>query len=127
MGIFDTAEFQKTCKDLATFSDSLNIAVNSNSIVFTCKGDIGSSVVTYSASSSTDDEKEAVSLEVKEPVNVNFSIKYMNQFTKATSLGDRVRLSLRNDVPVVVEYPIEDNGFLKFYLAPKIDDDDFMD
>lgn len=120
-------EFQKTCKDLSTFSDSLNITATKAGIVFTGKGDIGSSVVTYSPSSNTDDESETVSLEVKEPVNVNFSIKYMNQFTKATTLSDRVRLSLCNDVPVVVEYPIEDNGYLRFYLAPKIDDDENMD
>ncbi|CAI2344638.1 unnamed protein product [Caenorhabditis sp. 36 PRJEB53466] len=120
-------EFQKTCKDLSTFSDSLNITATKAGIVFTGKGDIGSSVVTYSPSSSADDESEAVSLEVKEPVNVNFSIKYMNQFTRATALGDRVRLSLCNEVPVVVEYPIEENGYLRFYLAPKIDDDENMD
>lgn len=55
---------------------------------------------------------------------MNFSIKYMNQFTKASSISDRVTLSLCNEVPVVVEYGIEDNGHLRFYLAPKIDDDD---
>jgi hypothetical protein len=28
---------------------------------------------------------------------------------------------------VVVEYPIEESGFIKFYLAPKIDDDNAGD
>lgn len=51
----------------------------------------------------------------------------MNHFTKATSLSDRVRISLCNDVPVVVEYGIEDNGYLRFYLAPKIEEDKEMD
>ena len=64
---------------------------------------------------------------MREPVTVNFSIKYMNMFTKATSLSDRVRLSLCSDVPVVVEYGIQDNGYLRFYLAPKIDDEETMD
>jgi proliferating cell nuclear antigen len=27
------------------------------------------------------------------------------------------------DVPVVIEYPIEESGHVKYYLAPKIDDD----
>ena len=117
-------EFQKTCKDLAMFSDSINITATKAGITFTGKGESGSSVVQFNNSGSADNENEGVSVEVREPVNVNFSIKYMNQFTKATSLSNRVRISLCNDVPVVIEYGIEDNGYLRYYLAPKIDDDD---
>lgn len=51
----------------------------------------------------------------------------MNQFAKATILSPRVRLSMNSGVPVVVEYKIEDDGFVKFYLAPKIDEDQEMD
>uniref|UniRef100_A0A915PHM1 DNA sliding clamp PCNA n=1 Tax=Setaria digitata TaxID=48799 RepID=A0A915PHM1_9BILA len=120
-----SAEFQKTCRDLAMFSDSLMITVTKAGIVFTGKGDTGSSTVTYAPSKSADDDdQQAVSVDVKEPVTVNFSIKYMNHFTKATGLSDRVRLSLCNSVPVVVEYGLSENGHLRFYLAPKIDDED---
>lgn len=66
-------------------------------------------------------------IEVKEDVNLNFSIKYINYFTKATGLSDRVRISLCDDVPVVVEYGIEEDGYLRFYLAPKIEEDKDMD
>ncbi|KAK6102746.1 proliferating cell nuclear antigen (PCNA), putative [Brugia malayi] len=119
------AEFQKTCRDLAMFSDSLMITVTKAGIVFTGKGDTGSSTVTYAPSRSADEEEQqAVSVDVKEPVTVNFSIKYMNHFTKATGLSDRVRLSLCNSVPVVVEYGLSESGHLRFYLAPKIDDED---
>ncbi len=59
---------------------------------------------------------------MKEKVNLSFAIKYLTHFTKATPLSDRVRLSLCNDVPLVVEYTIDDNGYLRFYLAPKVDD-----
>ena len=109
------------------FSDSINITATKAGITFTGKGETGSSVVQYNSTNSADDEEGAVSVEVKEPVNVNFSIKYMNQFTKATSLSPRVRISLCNDVPIVIEYQIEENGYLRFYLAPKIDDEDNMD
>ncbi len=33
-------------------------------------------------------------------------------------------LYLSNETPLVVEYKIEDLGSLKFYLAPKINDDE---
>jgi proliferating cell nuclear antigen len=31
---------------------------------------------------------------------------------------------MSKDLPLVVEYTIDDIGHLKFYLAPKIDDDE---
>jgi proliferating cell nuclear antigen len=38
-----SAEFQKTCKDLAMFSDSLNIKATKGDVVFSGKGDTGGS------------------------------------------------------------------------------------
>lgn len=52
-----SSEFQKTCKDLSMFSDSLNITATKSGVTFSGKGDTGSSVVQYSNSSSADDEK----------------------------------------------------------------------
>jgi len=31
---------------------------------------------------------------------------------------------MSGDVPLVVEYQIEDFGFIRYYLAPKIEEDD---
>ncbi|KHN74147.1 Proliferating cell nuclear antigen [Toxocara canis] len=120
-----SGEFQKTCRDLAMFSDSLTITVTKAGIVFTGKGDTGSSVVNYAPTKNADnDDDDAVLIVVKEPVNVSFSIKYMNHFTKATGLSQKVKISLCNNIPVVIEYGIEENGYLRFYLAPKIDEDE---
>ena len=42
---------------------------------------------------------------------------------QATSLGPTVTLSMSPDIPVVVEYAIENMGYIRYYLAPKIDED----
>ena len=42
-------------------------------------------------------------------------------FTKATPLSASVVLHLSKDVPLVVEYQIEELGHIRFYLAPKIE------
>ncbi len=42
---------------------------------------------------------------------------------QATGLSTTVSLSLFADVPLVVEYAMEGMGHLRYYLAPKIDDD----
>jgi proliferating cell nuclear antigen len=47
-------------------------------------------------------------------------------FAKATPLSSHVHLGMTKDLPVVVEYQIADMGWLKFYLAPKIEDEEAM-
>ena len=42
---------------------------------------------------------------------------------QATSLGPTVTLSMSPDIPVVVEYAIDAMGYIRYYLAPKIDED----
>eukprot|EP00967_Tisochrysis_lutea_P046989 scaffold57175_cov35-Tisochrysis_lutea.AAC.3 len=60
---------------------------------------------------------------MEEPVCLNFALRYLNFFTKATSLSDTVILSLSADVPLVVEYRINELGHIRYYLAPKIEDE----
>lgn len=50
-------------------------------------------------------------------------MRYLNFFTKATSLSSTVILSMSKDVPLVVEYRIKDIGYIRYYLAPKIEDE----
>jgi len=48
----------------------------------------------------------------------------LNNFTKATALSKTVTLSLGPDVPLVTEYKMDNLGSVRYYLAPKIDDEE---
>lgn len=61
---------------------------------------------------------------MEEPVKLTFALRYLILFTKATPLGTTVTISMTPDNPVVVEYPIDTFGYVRYYLAPKIDDTD---
>lgn len=61
---------------------------------------------------------------MKEPVSLTFALRYMNSFTKATPLSSSVTISMSSDLPVVVEYKIAEMGYLRYYLAPKIEEDE---
>ena len=63
-------------------------------------------------------------IELQEPVTLTFALRYLNSFAKATPLSTHVTLSMSKDLPVVVEYKIEDMGHIRFFLAPKIDDEE---
>jgi proliferating cell nuclear antigen len=66
---------------------------------------------------------EDVLIQILEPTSLAFASKYISHFTKATPLSSSVVLSLKRDVPLMVEYGIMRHGHVRFYLAPKIDDD----
>ncbi|KAE9547916.1 hypothetical protein FO519_008875 [Halicephalobus sp. NKZ332] len=122
-----SSEFAKACRDLSQFSDSVSIAATKSGVVFSGKGETGSNVITYNGEKAAENDDAGVTFEVSEAVNSTFSIKYMLQFAKAAGLSERVRLSLSENVPIVVEYKIEEAGYVRYYLAPKIEDEAEME
>lgn len=72
----------------------------------------------------SENEENAVIVEMQESVKLTFSCRYLNCFVKATPLCNQVQLSMSSDVPLVCEYKIGEIGHIRYYLAPKIDDED---
>lgn len=87
---------------------------------FSCQGDIGSGSVQLRQHSSVDKPSEAVEIDLTEPVSLTFSLKYLTNFCKASGLSDTVKLCLSSEVPLLVEYGLSNNSYLRFYLAPKV-------
>jgi proliferating cell nuclear antigen len=118
------AEFQRICKDMAILGDTVTIAVGKDGVKFSVAGELGSGNMTIRSNTSVDTkEEDQVEVQFDEPVALNFALRYLNFFTKATPLSGTVLLSLSKDVPLVVEYRLEDLGHIRFYLAPKIEDE----
>ncbi|CCW67815.1 unnamed protein product [Phytomonas sp. Hart1] len=63
-----------------------------------------------------------VEVEMEEPITLSFALRFMNIFAKGSSLSDRVTLKFARDSPCMVEYSIDNVGYLRYYLAPKVDD-----
>lgn len=117
-------EFARICRDLAQFSESMLICCTKEGVKFSASGDVGSANVKLAQTSSVDKEEEAVIIEMQEPVTLTFACRYLNAFTKASPLSGQVQLSMSADVPLVVEYRIQELGHIRYYLAPKIEDDE---
>lgn len=119
-----SAEFQRICHDLSQIGDSVQITCTKDGVRFSASGDLGTGNVKLSQTANVDKEEEAVIIEMQEAVSLTFALRYLNSFTKATPLSAQVQLSMSADVPLVVEYKIEDMGYVRYYLAPKIEDSD---
>ncbi|PPQ75125.1 hypothetical protein CVT25_007936, partial [Psilocybe cyanescens] len=63
-----------------------------------------------------------VVIEMNQHVSLTFSLKYLVNFSKSASLSGEVQLLMRNDVPLLVAYDFT-QGYILYYLAPKIGDD----
>ncbi|KAL3463355.1 Mysoin-binding motif of peroxisomes-domain-containing protein [Aspergillus heterothallicus] len=116
-------EFQRICRDLNNLSESVVIEATKEGVKFSCQGDIGSGAVTIRQHTSVDKPEQNVSIVLSEPVALTFSLKYLVNFCKATNLSDKVSLCLSQEVPLLVEYSLG-SGHLRFYLAPKIGDEE---
>jgi len=119
-----SSEFQRVIRDLSQFGDSLVISVTKEGVKFSAAGDIGVGNIKIAQNSSVDKEEEAVTIEMQEPVTLAFACRYLNMFTKASVLSSQVCLSMSPEVPLVVEYNIGEIGHVRYYLAPKIEDED---
>ncbi|KAH0458278.1 hypothetical protein IEQ34_013593 [Dendrobium chrysotoxum] len=119
-----SSEFSRICKDLSSIGDTVIISVTKEGVKFTTRGDIGTANIVCRQNKTVDKPDEATIIEMNEPVSLTFALRYLNSFTKATSLSESVTISLSSDLPVVIEYKIADMGYIRFYLAPKIEDDE---
>jgi len=116
-------EFERIVRDLQVLGDTCTISCGKEGVRFSVTGSIGTGNILTRANASPDKEKDQVIIDMEEPVELNFALRYLNFFTKATSLSDHVLISMSPEVPVVIEYPIQDYGYVKYYLAPKIEEE----
>lgn len=119
-----SSEFQRICRDLSQIGESVIICCTKEGVKFSASGDLGTGNIKLAQNSSSDKEEEAVIIEMNQAVTLTFALRYLNYFTKATALSSQVTLSMSADVPLVVEYKVADMGYLRFYLAPKMEDTD---
>ncbi|EAA35438.1 putative proliferating cell nuclear antigen [Neurospora crassa] len=119
-----SSEFKRITTDLMAMSESVNIEASKDGVKFSCQGDIGNGSITLRQHTNVDKPSENIEIELSEPVSLTFSLKYLVNFCKASALSSTVKICLSNEVPLLVEYNISASSYLRFYLAPKIGDEE---
>jgi proliferating cell nuclear antigen len=74
--------------------------VTKEGIKFSSSGDLGTGSVMLKHNTAVEKEEDAVVVDVQEPVELNFAVRYLTLFTKATALGPSVTLSMSPDIPI---------------------------
>jgi len=148
-----SVEFQRICRDLQILGETVTINVEKEEVSFSSSGDIGKGEIRIKKSQgvssskkkntkkkakkenddgeNNDDDNNDTAVDINsdieitmiEPCQLTFALRYLNMFAKATTLTDKVILKLHHESPLVVSYEINDVGFIRYYLAPKIEED----
>merc|ERR1712187_426822 len=108
-----SSEFQKICRDLKEFGETMQVSASKEGIKFSVAGDIGAGNVMLKPRDAEKPE-ERVALTVHEPVTATFALRYLVTLAKAAPLCGTVELGLGPDAPLLVKYSLDvaDNGHL---------------
>lgn len=107
--VLPSAVFGKVMKDLSDFSDTCTINITAETLSVSASGDLGR----------VDWKADDCKCSVRDPVDpLQFGLRYMTIFSKC-AVSSQVVLGMSPDMPICLTFPINEYGYMRFYLAPK--------
>jgi proliferating cell nuclear antigen len=107
-----SVDFQRLCRDMSNIGSEIEITREGHSLRLRCDGDFAN---------------QATEIECNEDspyISGLYSLKYLNIFTKATSMCASVQIMQEEaNRFLILKYNVANLGELKFYLATKISED----
>ena len=103
-----SVDFQRICRDMYNIGSDIEIARDGKVLRLKCEGDFANQ------------ETEIQCTEESPRICGTYSLRYMNIFTKATSMCSTVQIMQEdNNRFLILKYNVANLGDLKFYLATK--------
>jgi len=122
-----SAKFAQIVSQMGVFGDVIDFRVGDDTMTMITEGDAGTMRVGLD---DTDLEEFSVTEDVA--LNQSFALRYLGMFSGFSKVNTFVRLSLTEDMPVIVRFPLDANvvadpnmdsdNYIRLYLAPKISD-----
>lgn len=110
--ILPSADFQRLCRDMSNIGTDIEITRIGNEIRLKCEGDFANQETIIEC---PDESAEMKGL---------YSLKYLNIFTKATSMCSSVQIMQEEGNRfLILKYNVANLGEVRFYLATKVSDD----
>ena len=118
---FNPVSVRKLISDISGFSDALSFTCTDKSISINGKGAIGE----ITAETKEKDDTVMTIVNADGVCTGNFASLNIDRFVKQDKVGERLIMSMAQDEPIKLEYPIGKRGVssLTLYLAPKIEDE----
>ena len=107
-----SADFQRLCRDMSNLGTEIEIKRDGKMLHLTCTGDFAN-------------QETSIECPEDSPIITGlYSLKYLNIFTKATSMCASVQIIQETGNRfLILKYNVANLGELKFYLATKVSED----
>jgi proliferating cell nuclear antigen len=114
-----SANFATLINQLSIFGDTLHVDCSEETILFYSKSsDLGKMMVEVNI-----DDLSAFSINEGAVLNLSFSLRNLHNICAYSKLCKEIEIKWIDHFPMQVIYPIDDKAQIKFYLAPKVDDE----
>lgn len=122
-------DFKDICGNMKNLkSERIDIKIHNKQLIFTVDNELARQTITRMASSSlTFDRTNSNDNNEQQNYQGTFDLKKITDFTKCSNLGGNptdLKMALKNNYPLVLEFPVADLGIIKLCLAPAIPKDD---
>ena len=114
----ETKAFKSIVDELSLFSDTTTIHCTDENIGFHAQNDMCETCTNIT-------NEKTISYNVSDEVHTTFNLKYLQLFCQFNKVSDKIKIYMSNDLPLRFEYTLNDNSYVCFYLAPKMDDDEY--
>lgn len=111
-------------RSLSDLDDSTTVRCTEGQIRFISNDSAVEATTTFIMGITPDKLEDEVDVDVTEDCKVSYALRYLKAFSAASSLSTRVTLSFSPHYPLLVEYPLGTGGYVRFYLSPKIEEDE---
>lgn len=113
----ETTKFNTLTQDLGLFGDEYQIVCNEENITMNTSGAYGETKIEFDI-----DDLENYAIVEDTEINLVFSGKYFEKMCSFSKLSDKIEIKISNEYPMFLSYKLINNGYMRFYLAPKIED-----
>jgi proliferating cell nuclear antigen len=114
---FDSKKLKKLIDELSIIGEHVNIKCTESEVNATSKSLEGSMTINIPFN-----DIEAYSIEEGKHVDATFALKYVKNMCLFNKVSPNVLLHLTEGLPMQLKYEMTENSYVRFYLAPNIDD-----
>lgn len=131
----DAGDFHKVSKTFGVFGETLDIEATADGVFFRQESDVTNSEIFFSREQKDalqaedkenlrrDAKKKSFEIAVKKDVSLKLSSKYFVAFSKSGVISNEVVISLEENSPVLLQFPMPSIGHMNYYIAPRNEDE----
>jgi proliferating cell nuclear antigen len=110
-------KIEEIIKEMSIFGDSIFMEFTEDNMELSSTGDNGSMLVNINF-----EDLEEYVIEEGKKFKIEYAIKYFLWIMVFSDISDSVSIHASNKIPMKVHYPLGEENYIKFWLAPKFDD-----